>query len=75
MIVARVRLNHPPVPNRWVDESPINRWLIDNVGTNARFRDLVDESRPWHVEHEHDYLVYSFAREHDAVMFALKFGQ
>lgn len=75
MIVARVRLNHPPVPNRWIDESPINRWLVDNVGTNARFRDLVDESRPWHVEHEMNYLVYSFAREHDATMFALKFGQ
>lgn len=72
MIAASVRLYHPLQPNKWVDESPINRWLVDNVGVYARFRDCVDELRPWSVDHEHDYLVYHFARENDAIMFALK---
>ena len=73
MIQASVRLNHPPGHNRWIDESPINRWLVDNVGVYARFRDCVDEDRPWSVDHERDYLVYHFARKHDATIFALKF--
>lgn len=74
MIVASVRLYHPPQPNKWVDESPINRWLVDNVGVYARFRDCVDEDRPWTVDHERDYVEYHFAREHDAAMFALKWS-
>jgi len=80
MINASVQLNHPKQRNRWIDEifvyrideSPINRWLLANVGVHAEFRDLVDESRPWHVDHERDYLKYHFAREQDAMMFALK---
>ena len=72
MISASVRLHHPDRRNRWIDESPINRWLVDNVGVHAEFRDLVDELRPWHVDHERDYLKYHFAREQDAMMFALK---
>ena len=72
MIVASVRLFHPKKPNRWIDESPINVWLLSNVGVYAQFRDLVDESRPWHVDHERDYLEYHFAREQDAVMFKLR---
>lgn len=74
MIVSTVRLPHPIQKNRWIDESPINRWLVDNVGTHAQFRDLVDDDRPWHVDHEQHYLEYHFAREQDAVLFALKFG-
>lgn len=74
MIVASVKLMHPPTRNKWIDESPINIWLLANVGVHARFRDLVDESRPWHVDHERDYLVYHFAREQDATAFALKFS-
>lgn len=72
MISTRVRLYHPPFRNQWIDESPINVWLLANVGVHARFRDQVDEDRPWHVDHEKDYLEYHFAREQDAVMFALK---
>jgi len=61
MIEATVRLTQPPFQrNRWIDESPINVWLINNVGANARFRDQVDESRPWHVEHNFGYLEYLF---------------
>lgn len=75
MISASVRLYHPSQHNRWIDESPINVWLINHVGQHARFRDLVDESRPWHVDHERDYLEYHFAREQDAVVFALKWKQ
>lgn len=74
MIVSTVRLPHPIQKNRWIDESLINRWLVDNVGTHAQFRDLVDDDRPWHVDHEQHYLEYHFAREQDAVLFALKFG-
>jgi hypothetical protein len=72
MISASVKLNHPPYRNQWIDESPINVWLLTNVGVHARFRDQVDEDRPWHVDHERDFLMYHFARETDAVMFGLK---
>jgi hypothetical protein len=74
MIAARIVLRQPNKRNRWIDESPINAWMVDNVGTYAKFRDLVDESRPWHVEHTAKELIYSFAREQDAIMFALKFS-
>ena len=74
VIEATVRLNHPKQRNRWVDESPINVWLINNVGTYARFRDQVDESHPWHVDHQHGYLEYSFARGRDATAFSLRWA-
>lgn len=74
MIRASVRLYHPAQANRWIDESPINAWLLANVGTHARFRDSVTEQQPWHVDHEHGYLEYSFAREQDAVMFRLRWS-
>ena len=75
VIEASIKLKQPPLDrNRWIDESPINRWLIDNVGANARFRDQVDESRPWHVEHNFGYLEYSFARGRDATAFALRWA-
>ncbi len=74
MIVATVKLTHPVGRNKWIDESPINIWLLANVGVHARYRDLVDENRPWHVDHERDYLMYHFAREEDATLFALKWG-
>ena len=72
MITSSIKLYHPPFRNQWIDESPINVWLLANVGVHAKFRDHVDEDRPWHVDHEQDHLVYHFAREKDAVMFALK---
>lgn len=72
MISASVKLYHPRQHNRWIDESPINVWLLANVGIHAKFRDHVTEVRPWHVDHERDYLVYHFAREQDAVMFSLR---
>lgn len=68
-----VRLYHPTRRNKWIDESPINRWLVDNVGVHAQSRGLVDESHPWYVIHEQHYLEYHFAREQDATMFALRF--
>jgi hypothetical protein len=74
MISASVKLYHPRQVNRWIDESPINVWLLANVGNHARFRDLVDQDRPWHVDHKRDCLVYSFAREQDAVWFALRWS-
>jgi len=74
MIVASIKLMHPSQRNRWIDESPINIWLLANVGVHARYRDLVDEDRPWHVDHERDSLVYHFAREQDATAFALRWA-
>jgi hypothetical protein len=74
VISASVKLYHPQQVNRWIDESPINVWLLANVGNHAKFRDLVDQDRPWHVDHKRDYLVYSFAREQDAVWFALRWS-
>jgi hypothetical protein len=75
MIVARVKLKQPQIKNRWIDESPINGWLNEQVGSFARFHDQVDESRPWHLEHTAKELIYSFAREKDAIMFSLRWSQ
>lgn len=72
MIQASVRLKQPQTKNKWIDESPINGWLNEHVGSYARYRDLVDETRPWSVEHTATELIYSFAREQDAVAFALR---
>lgn len=72
MITATIRLHHPKERNRWINESPINVWLLANVGVHARFRDQVDNDRPWHVDHERDYLEYHFARGKDATAFVLR---
>ena len=74
MIVATVRLKQPQIKNKWIDESPINGWLNEKVGPYARFHDLVDETRPWHVTHSAHEIIYSFAREKDAMMFALRWS-
>jgi len=74
MIQASVRLYHPAQANRWIDESPINAWLLTNVGHHARVGEGVTQLYPWGVEHHKDYLVYHFAREQDAVMFRLKWS-
>lgn len=70
--MATVKLHHSIPGKKFIDDGPINRWLLDNVGANARFRDLVDEQRPWHAEHTFDCIVYSFASEEDAIMFSLR---
>ena len=72
MISASIKLHHPKQINRWIDESPINVWLLANVGHHARVGESVTELHPWRVEHHREYLVYHFAREQDAVLFALK---
>lgn len=74
MIVASVRLNQPLAPNRFIDESPINIWLLANVGPHAPVRYTVSENYPWRVEHRWGYLVYHFAKEEDAVMFSLRWS-
>ena len=74
MIVASVKLNQPQTKNRWIDESPINVWLLANVGVHSKYREHVNEVRPWHVEHTAKELIYSFAREKDAMMFALRWS-
>jgi hypothetical protein len=74
MICASVKLYHPPYRNQWIDESPINVWLLANVGQHAKLGEGVTQLYPWKVEHHRDYLVYHFAREQDATMFALKFA-
>jgi hypothetical protein len=74
MITASVRLKEPINQNKFINESPINIWLLANVGVHAKFKDLVDEERPWHVEHNFREIVYHFAREQDAVMFSLRWS-
>lgn len=74
MIAASVRLYHPPQRNRWIDESPINVWLLANVGHHSRVGEGVTQLYPWSVEHHQDYLVYHFSREQDAVMFKLRWS-
>ena len=74
MITATVRLKHPSPGWKFIDTGPINAWLINHVGANTRYRDLVDEHRPWHDEHTLDYIEYSFAREQDATLFALRWA-
>ncbi len=74
MIQASVRLNQPTTPFKYINESPINEWLLANVGQCAKFRDSVTEEHPWHVDHRFGYLVYSFAREKDAVWFSLRWS-
>ena len=74
MIQASVRLNHPPFPNRWIDESPINEWLVANVGTGESFRNRRVKQHPWYVEHCNGYLEYYFVRKEDAVMFSLRWS-
>lgn len=75
MIAASVTLKEPINHNKFIDESPINVWLLANVGAHSKTRDNVTEERPWHVDHKFRELVYSFAREQDAVMFALRWGK
>jgi hypothetical protein len=74
MIVATVRLTEPP-GNRFIDESPINVWLLANVGKHSPYKDNVSEKHPWYVEHGFRYLTYHFAREQDALLFSLRWAR
>lgn len=74
MILAKIKLNHPIPGRKFINDGPINKWLLDNVGHNARFRDLVDENRPWHADHGFYSIEYSFAREEDAILFSLRWA-
>ena len=72
MIEASVRL--PITMNKFNDDISITKWLLNNVGQHAPTTDTVSEDRPWRVEHRWGYLVYHFAREQDATMFALRWS-
>jgi len=74
MIRASVRLDHPRQANRWIDESPINVWLLAHVGHHARLGESVTELYPWKVEHHREYLEYHFVRKEDAMMFSLRWS-
>lgn len=74
MIQASVRLNHPPFRFKWIDESPINEWLVANVGIGESFRNHKVKQHPWYVEHREGYLLYHFVRKEDAVMFSLRWS-
>lgn len=66
-----------PGSNRWIDESPINQWLIANVGMCAKQRcldEMLSPSQPWAVEHYPSRLAYHFYNERDAIMFALRWA-
>ena len=74
MILASIRLSWPKPPNMFIDEGPITKWLLNNVGQHAPAPDTVAEDRPWCVVHRYGYLEYHFAREQDAVMFSLRWS-
>ena len=74
MIAARIQLRDTKPGWTFIDESPINVWLLENVGQNASRLSLLNEQRPWHVDHQFGRLEYSFAREQDAVLFALRWS-
>ena len=74
MIEASVRLSWARPPNAFINEGPITKWLLNNVGQHAPTMDTVAEDRPWRVEHRYGYLEYHFAREQDATMFALRWS-
>lgn len=70
-----VTLYHP-TDARWIDESPINQWLLANVGRCAEhcWDEVLSERLPWQVEHYPNRLAYHFYRESDALMFALRWA-
>lgn len=70
MAMISVRLNHPPL--RWINESPINEWLVSNIGIGESFRNHKVKPSSWYVAHHEECLVYYFIREKDAVMFSLR---
>ena len=74
MIAAQIQLLDPQPGWKFRDESPINVWLLEHVGPNASRLSLLNEQRPWHVDHQFGGLQYSFAREQDAVLFALRWS-
>ena len=80
MIMATVSLYHKKVESHsmrtfdYVDTGPIHDWLFENVGSYAKFRDMVNEEHPWHEEHKFGHIEYSFAREQDATLFALRWS-
>lgn len=74
MIQASVRLNHPPFRNQWIDESPINEWLVANVGQGESFRNHKVTPCSWYVAHHEGHLEYYFIRKEDALMFALRWA-
>ena len=73
--IHTISLYHPG-PNRWVDESPINQWLLANVGMCADpdWDEPVSSAKPWAVEHYPNRLAYHFYREKDAMWFALRWS-
>lgn len=72
MKLSTVRLYHPPYRNCWIDESPINEWLVANIGIGESFRNSVHKQHRWYVDHKKDCLIYYFVCEKDAMRFALR---
>jgi hypothetical protein len=80
MISATVIVKSRNETGAFIDPTQISLWLIENVGANARYRDVIGKDSPWHVENKWDrsgghleyYLEYSFHREEDATLFALR---
>ena len=77
MIMASVKLYHPHATTapgaKFIDISPIHEWLLSHVGSHAE-GGQVNEDWPWHESHHFGYVEFSFARERDAILFALRWS-
>ena len=75
MILATVKLYHPNATTapgaKFIDLSSIHEWLLAYVGRHAE-GGRVNEDYPWHESHHFGYVEFSFAREQDAIVFALR---
>jgi hypothetical protein len=60
----------------YINTSPINQWLISNVGQCAFVKrgGVIDEDTPWDCSFSRDEIEFFFAREKDATMFALRWA-
>lgn len=69
MITARVK-----IAGSWHHD--INAWCLEHIGKEAIELDEVDDHRPWIELYQlgSTSTIYCFAREEDALMFALCWG-
>ncbi len=69
MIAAEIRIDD--MIHKGHDEQVT--WCIKNFGTEAQFRDHVDDDRPWLTEYAlGGYWWWYFAHEEHATLFALR---
>ena len=69
MIAAEIRVDH--MVHNEHDEQVA--WCIEHFGTEARFKDHVDDDRPWLTEYSlGGYWWWYFAKKEYATLFVLR---